>query len=233
MPAAPRTDPGGRNYRTGLLPRIGRPAAGTPPRAWPGGSRCRSWGRAKPFLTRLWVRSTCFAVGRSLWPGPFPPPTPRADSRRPLFAGFAGTTGLSDFPPPCIAVVSLCGFTARACAGAQVGCGTSRLPREVRACVDGASDPAGPGSLWRNERPGVAFGICKEPRRPGGATISGLDTQPARPPVNASPSPLRTPTHDSGPAWLAKPSPYGTLIHNTSPASAGALAKPLHFMSPA
>src|SRR5438046_1066291 len=53
-------------------------------------------------------------------------------------------------------------------------------------------------------------------------TFSRLDTQPARTPVNASPTPLRTPTHDSGPVWFATPSPYETFIHNTSPAFAGA-----------
>ena len=43
---------------------------------------------------------------------------------------------------------------------------------------------------------------------PGTIRISGLNTQPARTPVNASPSPSRTPVHDSGPVWLATPSPY-------------------------
>ncbi len=32
-----------------------------------------------------------------------------------------------------------------------------------------------------------------------------LNTQPARTPVNASPTALRPPTHDSGPVWLATP----------------------------
>ena len=49
-------------------------------------------------------------------------------------------------------------------------------------------------------------------------TFSRLDTQPARTPVNASTTTLRSPPHDSGPVWFARPSPYGTLIHNTSPA---------------
>jgi hypothetical protein len=35
----------------------------------------------------------------------------------------------------------------------------------------------------------------------------------AAPPVNASPTPLRMHTHDSGPEWLARPSPYETLTH--------------------
>jgi len=95
------------------------------------------FGKGKPIPTRRCVRSTCFAVRHSLWPGPFPPPTPQAGSRLPLFTGFAGTMGLSDFPPPYIAVVSRYGFTARTCAEAQVGGGISRLPRKVLACVHG------------------------------------------------------------------------------------------------
>ena len=33
----------------------------------------------------------------------------------------------------------------------------------------------------------------------------------------ASPSSPRTPTHDSGPLWIASPSTYETFIHNTLP----------------
>jgi DNA polymerase V len=43
--------------------------------------------------------------------------------------------------------------------------------------------------------------------------ISQLDTWPACTPVNASPSTLRSPTHDSGPMWLAGPSSYDSFIH--------------------
>ena len=51
----------------------------------------------------------------------------------------------------------------------------------------------------------------------GGELISQLNTQPARPPVNASSASLRTPMHDSGPMWLARPSMYKTFIYNTLP----------------
>ena len=37
-------------------------------------------------------------------------------------------------------------------------------------------------------------------------TVSGLNTLPARAPVNASPVPSRTSTHDSGSSWGANPS---------------------------
>src|SRR5207244_4007466 len=46
-------------------------------------------------------------------------------------------------------------------------------------------------------------------------------------PVNASPSPLRTKVHDSGPVWSATPSLYETFIHNTLPAFTGA-SEPLN-----
>ena len=36
-------------------------------------------------------------------------------------------------------------------------------------------------------------------------------------PVSASPLSLRTPTHDSGPQWIATPSPYDSFIHDTPP----------------
>jgi len=47
--------------------------------------------------------------------------------------------------------------------------------------------------------------------------LSRLNTRPARPPVNASPSPLRAPAHDPGPVWVAGPSPYDSFIRNTPP----------------
>lgn len=44
------------------------------------------------------------------------------------------------------------------------------------------------------------------------------EVEPARTPVNASPSPLRAMlTHDSGPMWVPNPSAYETFIHNTLP----------------
>ena len=106
--------------------------------------------------------------------------------------------------------------------------GTSRVPREVLACMLGVSDRAGSSCASRYRR----LGCCLPPawttsaprsdrRCRDGALISRLNGQPARPPVNASPLPLRTTTHDSGPVWIAIPSPCGTSIHNTSPVYPG------------
>src|SRR5205823_6859599 len=41
---------------------------------------------------------------------------------------------------------------------------------------------------------------------PRTSPISGLNTLPARSPINASRAPLPKLAHDSGPAWLARPS---------------------------
>ena len=145
-------------------------------------------------------------------------------SHLPLFAGFSGTTGLSDFPRPFIAVVLLSDSRRgprRHLPWADMGSPGSRA-ESFRACM-GSPTARGPvtSSRWRCVR-------CCLPRRhdsvgtPKSNRISRLNTQPARSPVNASPAPLRPPTHDSGPVWLARPSPYGTFIHYTLPVFTGA-----------
>ncbi|MBU0641457.1 MAG: hypothetical protein KKB50_21565, partial [Planctomycetes bacterium] len=73
---------------------------------------------------------------------------------------------------------------------------------------------------------GVAFRPLLQRRHPGGRLLSRLNTRPARTPVNASPTPLRTPTHDSGPSWAANPSTYDSFIHYTLPVYPGAQEKP-------
>jgi hypothetical protein len=66
---------------------------------------------------------------------------------------------------------------------------------------------------------GVAFGMTPMPRRPKQQVISRLNTQPARAPVNASPAPLPSPTHDSGSPWIAIPSACDSFLHYNSPVS--------------
>ena len=48
-----------------------------------------------------------------------------------------------------------------------------------------------------------------------GRFLSRLNTQPTRCPVNASPLPSRTATHDSGPTWFATPWLGGTCTRET------------------
>jgi hypothetical protein len=99
----------------------------------------------------------------------------------------------------------------------------SRFPSKVRPYMRGVCDRAGSRSVspWRRLRfclPLVSTASAPRSIPPrGGACISRLNTQPIRSPVNASPAPLRTPMHDSGPVWLARPSMYKTLIYNTLP----------------
>ena len=64
--------------------------------------------------------------------------------------------------------------------------------------------PGRPGA--RDDAPvHVAFRSMHSVGVPG-VLFSRLNTQPMRTPVNASPSPSRGPTHDSGTVWFARPS---------------------------
>src|SRR5918998_5596000 len=67
----------------------------------------------------------------------------------------------------------------------------------------------------------MAFRLVRRRRHPE-AVISRLNGWPARTPVNASPTPSQTPTHDSGPSWIATPSMSGVLIPFLPPVYPGA-----------
>ena len=77
--------------------------------------------------------------------------------------------------------------------------------RCLRAC-QGSPTPPGLSNPRPTGAKGVAFRVLGARRHPASTLISGLNTLPARSPVNASPQPSPTTTHDSGPVWLAKPS---------------------------
>src|SRR2546425_4456773 len=96
--------------------------------------------------------------------------------------------------------------------------GLSRFPSAVLGYVRRVFDRAGSvsASRYRHCRRGLPLvSTASAPR--SGSLISRLNTRPVPPPVNASRSPLRTLTHDSGPAWLATPSPHDSFIHCTAP----------------
>src|SRR6266545_4304139 len=78
--------------------------------------------------------------------------------------------------------------------------GLSRFPFAVLGHVPGVSDRAGSdhASRWRRGQHGLPLASTASAPR-SGSWISRLNTRPVPPPVNASQSPLRTPTHDSGP----------------------------------
>ena len=134
----------------------------------------------------------------------------------PLFGGFAGTMGPSDFPRSCI--IGVCPKTSRCglprCLGrANAGSPGSRA-RCFRACT-GSTTARGPVMPCDDGAPGVAFRIPLRRRHLGGRFLSRLDTRPARTPVNASTTPLRAPPHDSGPLWAANPLTCDSFIHYT------------------
>src|SRR6266446_170713 len=96
--------------------------------------------------------------------------------------------------------------------------GLSRFPSAVLGYVRRVFDRAGSvsASRYRHCRRGLPLvSTASAPR--SGSLISRLHTRPVPPPVNASRSPLRTLTHDSGPAWLSTPSPHDSFIHCTAP----------------
>ena len=90
--------------------------------------------------------------------------------------------------------------------------GISRFPNPVRTNMRGVSDRAGSRCASRNRH--IRRGLPHSPTRsaPQRQFLSRLNTQPARPPVNASrpwlPSGL---AHDSGTSWVANPSTFKTF----------------------
>ena len=197
--AAP-TDPGVRHYRTGLLPRGDVPAPA-------GACRTRlSAGDRRPrHCVRLLVSSATFPLARSL-----PSTCSAGPLGRPLFAGFLGTLKRSDALHPCTTVVPRgCPVrTWRSLVRPDAGPPGFRTP-----CFDACQrspTPPGPSPPCQNGVDRVAFRVFGARRHPRKAPLSGLNTLPACSPVNASPTPLPMPAHDSGPVWLAGPSLSGT-----------------------
>ncbi len=172
------------------------------------------------------------------WPAAFPPPPPRPGHRRPgVVRQLPRYYAAIRLPAPVAHRRVPPGFTMRAAANVSrrtaVGRGTFRFPCEMFPRVRGVCDRPGSaallpsGSLPRLHRCGLrCVSTTSAPRSPQdrspGPWITRLNTRPARTPVNASPTPSRMCTHDSGPPYVAKPSTYDSFIHNTSPASTGA-----------
>jgi hypothetical protein len=119
---------------------------------------------------------------------------------QPLFEGFTGTIGLSDFPQPSIAAVLL-RFTTRTsrCHALRPVSGISRFSCIECPCMHRVYDSAEPmhNSLYTAAHR-VAFPFVQQGRH-SGEVISELNGSPALPPVNASRAASRLPAHDSGP----------------------------------
>ena len=167
-------------------------------------SRARVTGMARHCVRSL-LCSAAFPLASSLPSTFFAGPC-----EQPLFEGFRGTLKLSDSLHPSITVVPL-RFTVRTwpyCARPDAG------PPGFRTQCFGACQrsptPPGASTPCHDGVSAVAFRVFGARRHPELTAISGLHTLPARSPVNASPTPLPVPAHDSGPAWLANPSLSGT-----------------------
>jgi hypothetical protein len=141
------------------------------------------------------------------WPAAFPPPPPRPGHCRPgvvrqlprYYAAVRLPSAITHRRTPS-------GFPMRSAPEDAEDPGISRFPREMFPRVRGVFDRAGsaPASPMRQTRCGLRpISTASAPRSPRDRSprswISRLDTRPARTPVNASPTPSRMCTHDSGP----------------------------------
>ena len=141
------------------------------------------------------------------WPAAFPPPPPRPGHCRPSFVRqlpryYAAVRLLSVMAHRRTPL----GFPMRSALDVAEDPEISRFPREMCPRMHGVSDCAGSAlaSPKRQARCGLRHvSTASAPRsarnRSCGAWISQLNTRPAFSPVNASPTPSRTCTHDSGP----------------------------------
>ena len=182
---------------------------------------CRIRSSALGAPTRPCVRGA-FCSGGFPLANPLPS-TASAAGPSALFGGFVGCIGLSDFPRPFIIGVRLstsrCGLLSHRQQTA-VGSPGSRT-RCFRTCT-GPLTARGPAAPCHGGAAGVAFRCSPARRHPEVTHLAvGHGFRGSIPactyPVNASPPPLRTVTHDLRPVWQATPSPYETFIHNTFP----------------
>lgn len=107
-------------------------------------------------------------------------------------------------------------------------------PNQHRSEVGGADNPETLHVIPVASKRAVGDGVTAKSRRVAFETeqtrlacmslLSWLDAQPACNPVNASPTPLRVPAHDSGPWWFATPSMQASFILFFPPVLTGAPA---------
>ena len=141
------------------------------------------------------------------WPAAFPPPPPRPGHFRPGFVRQLPRYYAAVRLPSAMAHRRTpSGFPMRSALDVAEDPGISRFPREMCPRMHGVSDCAGSAlaSPKRQARCGLRHvsktsaprTTCTLRRR---TCISQLNTRPAFSPVNASPTPSRMCTHDSGP----------------------------------
>jgi hypothetical protein len=189
-----------RHYRTGLLPRVNVQAPKGACR-----TRLSACDRSPRRSVRLLVSSATFPLARAL-----PSTCSAGPLGRPLFAGFLGTMTRSDSLHPYTTVVPR-RFTVRTWRSlVRPEAGPPGFRTQCFDACQRSPTPPGPSPPGQNGVADVAFRGFGARRHPRKAPISGLTTLPACSPVNASPTPLPMPAHDSGPVWVASPSLFGT-----------------------
>src|SRR5713226_131013 len=94
----------------------------------------------------------------------------------------------------------------------------SRFPGKERTHMLGSTTAPGRAGARDDAPVHVAFRSKHSVGDPG-VVFTRLNTQPMRTPVNASPSPSRGPTHDSGTVWFARPSLEETCTLYSLPVS--------------
>src|SRR3979411_1472564 len=159
----------------------------------------------------------CWLVPCSPWPPPFAPPTPTSVARRRSPASQLLWRGRTS---------RLCASSASAHHLPDADQGATALARREISRFPGKERTHMLGSTTAPGRPGardhapvhVAFRSMHSVGDPG-VVFSRLNTQPMRTPVNASPSPSRGPTHDSGTVWFATPSLEETCTLYSLPVS--------------
>jgi len=101
----------------------------------------------------------------------------------------------------------------------------SRFSRRLLPCMPGVSDLAGYQRPLPKRSVGCGLPLLLRGSASRTKFISRLNTQPALSPVNASPTLLRAPPHDSGSSWLARPLTFETFIQYNLPVYPGARRK--------
>ena len=169
----------------------------------------------------------CWLVPCSPRPPPLAPPAPTSVARRRSPASqllWRGLTSHARASPASAHHLPDADQGATALARREI----SRFPGKERTHMLGSTTaPGRPGA--RDDAPGhVAFRSKHSVGDPG-VVFSRLNTQPMRTPVNASPTPSRGPTHDSGTVWFATPSLGETCTLYSLPVSR---RTPCHVTTP-
>src|SRR5438552_12106510 len=137
---------------------------------------------------------------------------------------YYGAIRLPTFVHPRITASALPGRPAQRSTGrAIVGSPGSRAWR-FRTC-HGSQTAQGPPTPRDNAAGGVAFRPLNNVGTPNSG-FRGSIARPARAPVNASPRPHGTSTHDSGSLWVANPSTQSSFHSSSKPVYPGAFSKP-------